>query len=163
MAVEAYRFALEFSKSTVELRGFSFVLLLVCSAFGLSWIALRFHALLGPKYVRRFREAEYHGIIWRWRWKDRRVVPDSMRAFCVKDGVELKITASATQMVYRGNTGFMRPDTDIYCTGCNRTQTISNCDDLADRVLRSVEADAMTNKWKAARERVPKALRDALR
>jgi hypothetical protein len=158
-AVAGGHLVADFLKSTVELRGWKFAFLLVSSAIGLTWLALRVRGFFGPAYVRRFREAEYHGIIWRWNWKRGKVVPGSLCAYCVEHGIELSISGSATEMVQRGNVTSMRNDTDIYCTGCNSGWTITNCSDLHDRVRRVIEADAVTDKWRAARDRVPIALR----
>jgi hypothetical protein len=141
----------KYSESHHGISGRVLLPLWVAAAFTTACILYFIVRFIGPKYLRAFTQGEYNGAIWRWRWKRRRVLKDSLHALCTRCGTELRIDLRYTQ--------FERPDTHLYCTTCNQADVITNCKDLPDHIWRKIEVDVRTNTWKAAIERIPQKYR----
>jgi hypothetical protein len=139
-----------YSASTHTFSGKLALMLMLCAAF--TAVCLLFNLIIwfGPRYLRQFRQAEYNGMIWNWRWKRSRVLKSSMRAMCVKCGTELRVSVYHTAYA---------PETHIYCTTCNEEIVITNCNDLKDHIWRKIEADVRSRSWEAAQNRVPEQYR----
>lgn len=158
MAKEAYFWTLR----AHVVPGRLIVLLTVFCAVGLIWIGLKVRSLFQPRYVRQFVEAEYHSMIWRWKWRDRQVDRSSMRAYCVKHGTQLQVTTKQVTANLPTNMTTI-PVTSISCPACNQSTFIQNCADLYENVRSVIESDAIVGNWVSARDRVPKQFRGKLR
>ena len=132
----------------------------ICTAFFVAYVVIQLITLFGPKTIRQFRQGEYDGIIWRWRWKGRDVLVTSMKPFCAKCGTELDLIIRGEEWVRVGAITQIRQDTHAYCTTCNKADVIVvNCDTLPDHIRRKIEADARNGTWKTAIERIPPMFR----
>ena len=148
-----------FATSEVVVRG---VLLIILAAFALAglvavarWVARR----LGPKYVRCFREGEYDGIIWRWKWRRGAVTKTSMKPYCSVDGTGLVTSHVAGGTITLGIVTKTRIDTYMFCPTCNKSIGFANVEDLPEYVRLKIEGDAMRRTWNVPQGRVPEKLR----